>query len=157
MNLFPEERQKVLNIAVAKNNVAGQCVRKADGTPDWRANNVQCVIKAAKSSKVFANIGTDFIEKLSSVAVDRIFMPGDLILEEGAPGDSLFIMISGQAKVYIRQVQLTRQSLLREVTPGGKAEEEQKLLTTSIGMLHAGGISGEVAMLGISKTRGASV
>lgn len=148
MTLFPEERQKVLTIAFKKGNES--CPLKADGTPDWHANSLQAVIQAAQKTAMFKKIGPQIIEALSNAAVDRMFMPGDLIMKQGAPGDSLFIMVSGQAQVYINSGDHTSAS-------PADGEEQKAMRFTKIGMLNAGSISGELAMLGISKTRSATV
>jgi CRP-like cAMP-binding protein len=115
-------------------------------TPDWKSFHVPIVIKAAQAHPIFGKIGTEFIKELSSVSTDRIYMPGDMIIEEGSKGDSLFIMVSGQAMVYTQH--------------GGRAsgtDSERKARMMRIGTLIAGSISGELAMLGIAQKRSASV
>lgn len=146
MQLYPDERQKVLMIALKKSSgTGGQCIMKADGTPDWKANSVKTVVAAVQQTAMFGQIGAAFIEDLSNAAEDRIYMPGELIIEEGAAGDSLFIMVSGQAKVMVRDDHAKR------------ANDGNDSNQITVGMLKAGSISGELAMLGISKTRKATV
>mmetsp|Transcript_92851 Transcript_92851/g.144822 ORF Transcript_92851/g.144822 Transcript_92851/m.144822 type:complete len:1082 (+) Transcript_92851:127-3372(+) len=147
---FPEEREKVLMIAF-KRGAAGETVpTKADGSPDWKANHVHAVIKAARNHPIFGKIGVDFIKALSELAVDRIFMPGDLIIQEGQKGDSLFIMVSGQATVYTTQDAHGQQSKAAR-------SDDPKANMMRIGMLSAGSISGELSMLGIAQKRSASI
>merc|ERR1712205_275360 len=100
--------------------------------------------KAVKSSHVLGNMSGTFVEELSKVASNRIYMPGDLIIEEGKEGDSMFIMVSGNAAVYATNHE--------DQAPAGT-----KQATTRIGYLQAGSISGELAMLGVSTLRSATV
>jgi len=160
---FPEERQKVLMIAIRAESGGAPCVLKPDGTPDFKATNINAVVQAVQSTKMFGKIGAEFIKELAIAAADRIFMPGELILEEGASGDSLFVMVSGSAKVYLTRF-VENQSLPKiERSCGSFAgdasehPEERKVVTTTIGRLTAGSICGELAMLGIAKTRTATV
>merc|ERR1711975_44332 len=56
--------------------------------------------KAVKSSTVFGNMSVAFVEELAVVSNNRIYMPGDLIIQEGSEDDSMFIMVSGSAAVF---------------------------------------------------------
>jgi CRP-like cAMP-binding protein len=151
LELFPEERLKVLMIAFKRSCPEEAVAMKQDGTPDWKANHVSTVIKAAQSHPIFGKIGSEFIRELSNVSADRIYMPGDLIIEEGSKGDSLFIMVSGHAVVYTYNNDLTK------LDGSGKSVADGKFHKMRIGMLTAGSISGEMAMLGISQKRSASI
>jgi len=160
MQRFPEERQKVLMIAAKREANGEACHMKADGSLDWKANNLKTVVQAVQksSTSIFSNVGAEFIAELSTVADDRIYMPGEIIIKEGDPGDSLFIMVSGQAQVYIAQeVNTTGDSIPAEMDKQSSNDSLPKIATTMIGMIHAGEISGEMAMLGISKNRSATV
>merc|ERR1711865_1338552 len=53
-----------------------------------------------KHSPLLNSVCSNFVEELSHVAAARIYMPGDLILEQGVKGDSMFVMISGSASVF---------------------------------------------------------
>merc|ERR1719258_813104 len=60
---------------------------------------IEPFLRVMKASPLFATTSPDFVEELSHAAIDRIYMPGDLIIEQGTKGDSMFIMVSGQAGV----------------------------------------------------------
>ena len=46
----PRFPRKVLMIALKKSSgTGGQCIMKADGTPDWKANSVKTVVAAVDS------------------------------------------------------------------------------------------------------------
>lgn len=189
LEIFPEEREKMLMIAFKRTKPDDES-SGMEGFPKtgegWKANNLRAVIKAVKSSSLFGNISSDFIEELSTVSIDRIYMPGDVIIEEGQKGDSLFIMVSGQAAVFTAGIadaaghkhaavqpahqegsdanhrEKSKKSML--AVPHGEPSkgrnhkrESMALRNLRIGMLTAGSISGELAMLGVSQTRSATI
>jgi len=94
-------------------------------------------------------------------------MPGDLIIEEGKRGDSMFIMVSGQAMVFVSEsdASIREQDRRRDQddTPLARRSIESSFFPTKtkslsrIGMLTAGSISGELAMLGVSLIRSATI
>lgn len=155
LELFPDDRQKVLMIAFARSNKDDQSESQFKASAsmntisseDWQAVELRAVMKAVKSSKYLANIPAAFMEDLSKVSAHRIYMPGDLIIEEGKDGDSMFIMVSGNASVYA-------------TAPDDQAAhhaEDAPHPVTKIGVAAAGSISGELAMLGVSQTRSATI
>ena len=64
------------------------------------------LIGRIQSSPFFANTNPDFVAELASSAVDRIFMPGDLVVNEGDVGNSMFILLNGSADVYVTSLEL---------------------------------------------------
>merc|ERR1712096_592814 len=120
---------------------------------DWKTVELRAVMKAVKSSPVFGNMSVAFVEELSAVSSNRIYMPGDLIIEEGREGDSMFIMVSGNAAVFAtnHEEQGTRRVSSVPTTQACQAS------MTRIGVLTAGSISGELAMLGVSQVRSATI
>jgi len=107
----------------------------------WRQSNKMNVIKALAKSKMFSGVDDSFVGALSKAAIDRIYMPGEWIIEEGTSGDSMFILISGKASVCCTQI-----------------DQKTKVATKNfIGVLEAGAICGELAMLGVHSRRSATI
>jgi len=46
------------------------------------------------------------------------FEPGDIVLTEGDPGDSLFVLTEGRVKAFVRDAEKRRQILMRELREG---------------------------------------
>jgi len=180
LELFPQERKKVLIMAFKREQVQERgkpqtpvvsfSLAQDAADADWKATELKVVMRAVKTSPFFAAIGSSFIEKLGSVSADRIYMPGDLIIAEGTEGDSMFIMISGSAAVYTSNAKTTTQGLgstQRGSLVGRRRSrglsyfnKDNKLLEQNcqkIGVLKAGSISGEMAMLGIAHARSATI
>lgn len=157
---FPEERSKVMMMAFRREHqpqdeggeeksAADDALDPVTGSPrspstemergddQWIRMALQIVIKAMAKSDMFPQqAGSAFVEELGQVALNHVYMPGEHVMEEGASGNSMFIMISGMASVYTGK-------------PGAGF--------LRLGKLTAGSISGELAMLGVSQTRSATI
>ena len=48
---------------------------------------------------IFARLEPEDLKQIADRATERVFQPGDDLMREGEPGDELFILIEGQAKV----------------------------------------------------------
>ena len=134
LELFPDERMKVLMLSNG-----GQ------------ETDTQDLIGRIQESPFFCNTHPDFVRELASSAVDRIFMPGDCVVNEGEVGNSMFILLNGSADVFV--------SDKKDQEKGADKKPEAKKIKHMIrvGHLAAGAIAGELAMLGISQTRSASI
>eukprot|EP00927_Polykrikos_kofoidii_P066579 TRINITY_DN62150_c0_g1_i1.p1 TRINITY_DN62150_c0_g1~~TRINITY_DN62150_c0_g1_i1.p1 ORF type:complete len:1115 (+),score=222.94 TRINITY_DN62150_c0_g1_i1:97-3441(+) len=153
MELFPSDRQKFLMIAFQKSTpvsegkkfkspAPGNSKTKVSGQDDFHSKQKKIVATALSNSELFNNVTPEFVDDLQKVSTDRIYMPADHIIEEGSLGDSMFIMISGKAIVYVSTP---------ETDPSKPAGRQY------IGRLEAGSISGELAMLGVSQRRSATI
>mmetsp|Transcript_100022 Transcript_100022/g.173584 ORF Transcript_100022/g.173584 Transcript_100022/m.173584 type:complete len:1371 (+) Transcript_100022:74-4186(+) len=194
LELFPEERKKVLMVAYrrtggvdddddapANSDFSGDGRRasiddvRKDATESQQApgadpsvlNDTGCMgthrafMKVLKASPLFANTNSAFVDEISNAAIDRIYMPGDLIIEQGMRGDSMFIMVSGQAGVFVSDPDTVLDTHDPARMPvgasgGGKAAFDKRCFSR-VGTLHAGSISGELAMLGVSLIRSATI
>lgn len=154
---FPEERQKVLMIAFARQ--PGNESQAEEGRSrqsfsinrnpeDWKSVEFRIVMKAVKSSPLLGAMPEAFIEELSAVAVNRIYMPGDLVVEEGKEGNSMFIMVSGTAAVF---------AVNPEDKVAANRDPAVRPPLTRVGVLTAASISGELAMLGVYPVRSATI
>lgn len=128
----------------------------------WKSKTHRAFMRAMQKSQLFANVSTAFLEHLSSVSVDRIYMPGDHIIEEGKRGDSMFIMVSGTAGVFTSDEDRfhgTQPNFdgRKNSKPRGSTGLPSAQKSAKIGMLTPGSISGELAMLGVSQTRSATI
>jgi CRP-like cAMP-binding protein len=159
LETFPDERQKVLMIAFARQpgieapaaeehrpRKASFCLGNVE---DWKTVEFRIVMKAMKSSPLLGSMPEAFIEELSAVAINRIYMPGDLVMEEGQEGDSMFICVSGTAAVFA----VSAEDKLAANHQGANHKPQ----LSKVGMLSAASISGELAMLGVYPTRSATI
>eukprot|EP00929_Paragymnodinium_shiwhaense_P087058 TRINITY_DN47372_c0_g2_i1.p1 TRINITY_DN47372_c0_g2~~TRINITY_DN47372_c0_g2_i1.p1 ORF type:complete len:1305 (-),score=288.90 TRINITY_DN47372_c0_g2_i1:92-4006(-) len=128
--------------------------RQASGVEEARKSDLaefldsqeQIVRGALGRSKLFGAVPASFIKELAAVSESRIYMPGETLIQEGDESDSMFILVSGKAIVY-------------HIVPGVDRTDAQKQVAhkTTIGVLEAGSISGELSMLGVAKKRSASI
>lgn len=115
------------------------------------------IMQVLRRSSFFADVSEEFVDEIASTSVDRIYMPGDRIIEEGQRGDSMFVMISGTAAIYVADPEIcvdphTKSQAMADT--GGLCTVAAK---TRVATLNPGGISGELAMLGVSPFRGATI
>jgi len=126
--------------------------------------NRAIMAQALQGSPLFADVGTNFIEELALVATDRIYMPGDMIIEQGKKGDSMFVMVSGAAAVYATESGSNK----AKVGTGFSDDEpltmdgygnmvKPRSYVSRVGSLTGGSVGGELAMLGVSQTRSATI
>jgi len=107
-----------------------------------------------QNSQFFCNMHPGFVEELGNAAIDRIFMPGDLIVHEGDSGHSMFILVHGNAEVFMTE----REGVKVKAQPKKPVLKRRNTKHMSrVGVLSPGGICGELAMLGITQTRSASI
>lgn len=99
------------------------------------------ILDSLQRSDLFSGMHPTPLRELSSAVKTRIFMPGDFLMKEGDDGTSMFIMIIGGADV-----------LVRESSQGGPGE-----LGYVVAKLRPGSVCGEMAMLGVSTVRTATV
>jgi CRP-like cAMP-binding protein len=64
----------------------------SDDGSAYKSQTRKAFMRAMQKSPLFKDVSALFLDHLSAVSVDRIYMPGDLIIEEGKRGDSMFIM-----------------------------------------------------------------
>ena len=69
----------------------------------------------SRTSPFFCNTQPDFVIELANSAVDRIFMPGDLVVTEGEVGNSMYILLNGSADVYVSNPKEKDAKMLRYV------------------------------------------
>lgn len=140
LELFPDQRMKILNVAnQGKQKLAAQ----ANQSPDFTT--------ILQKSPFFSNTHPDFVQELGKAAIDRIFMPGDFIVFEGDVGYSMFILVNGAADVFMRDPEKTNPD-------AAKKENRRSVKALSrVGHLCPGAIAGELAMLGITQTRSATI
>lgn len=150
LRLFPNDKTKVLMLGYKTNRKhASDEVSPADGLraafDEYKAICKKVALAGVQKSKLFGGVnGLDyFVEELSRVSQDRIYLPGEYIIEEGQAGDSMFVMVSGKACAHVTQVENRDQK-----------ETRHKLF---IGVLETGSISGELCLLGVAQKRSANI
>ncbi|CAL1163176.1 unnamed protein product, partial [Cladocopium goreaui] len=124
---MPREREKVLPLLVRENtgnpNVAQQ-VRSSER-----------VAKILRERSIFANTSQEFLAEILNFGTVRVFMPGDRILQQGAEGNSMFILSLGLAQVVKETLEELDGSVVRNLY--------------FIGGLTYGSVFGELVMLGV--------
>lgn len=132
---MPREREKVLPLLVRENtgnpNVAQQ-VRSSER-----------VAKILRERSIFANTSQEFLAEILNFGTVRVFMPGDRILQQGAEGNSMFILSLGLAQVVKETLEELDGSVVRNLY--------------FIGGLTYGSVFGELVMLGVQSKRTASI
>jgi CRP-like cAMP-binding protein len=76
---------------------------------------------------LFANLKSPDLKAISQVTGEHIFAPGEMIAEQGEPGDEMFILISGEVGVKMSQ---------------GKGKEEKEIARRK-----PGDVVGEMALI----------
>eukprot|EP00929_Paragymnodinium_shiwhaense_P007252 TRINITY_DN111188_c0_g1_i1.p1 TRINITY_DN111188_c0_g1~~TRINITY_DN111188_c0_g1_i1.p1 ORF type:complete len:592 (+),score=108.45 TRINITY_DN111188_c0_g1_i1:93-1868(+) len=143
LQYFPEERGNLAKIAWLqvpqgkdKNKPAESCTDTALSVPntqkEWEAIKKRLVSEVVSMSPLLCEIGEDFLEELAVIAKARMYVPNELIIEQGGSCTSMFICVSGIASVR-----------------NGENDEVAKVT--------AGSLCGELAMLGLVATRSASI
>jgi Cyclic nucleotide-binding domain len=87
-----------------------EAVRHAEATPAAEEG------KGAAGSPLFSSFGQDELVAVMHGLRLLSFEPGDIIITEGDPGDSLFVLASGVAKAYVRKD--GRQTFARRMEEG---------------------------------------
>jgi CRP-like cAMP-binding protein len=153
LELFPEERERVMVMAM-KHQQEGQKDSDWDVEP---INSRRLMAEALRRSPVLANVSLEFIHELSSAATDRMYMPGDKIIEQGKKGDSMLIMVSGNASVYISDAEKGASAKDKDMNPDRVQAGSSKLCMTRVGSLVGGSVGGELCMLGVARHRSATI
>lgn len=83
------------------------------------------IIARLRNTQLFRDLGPAVIRKMAEVSIPIHFSPGDIIVQEGERGDSLFILAYGLLRV-------------RRKTDKG---------SMNLGMIHKGGFFGEFALM----------
>eukprot|EP00443_Scrippsiella_acuminata_P050492 CAMPEP_0115468828 /NCGR_PEP_ID=MMETSP0271-20121206/51160_1 /TAXON_ID=71861 /ORGANISM="Scrippsiella trochoidea, Strain CCMP3099" /LENGTH=980 /DNA_ID=CAMNT_0002895897 /DNA_START=81 /DNA_END=3021 /DNA_ORIENTATION=- len=139
LELFPADRGKILKVAFKRmgrsmSEVQEDMIEKMAPVGSERSSvrkRIEHFLETLRGSDLLKTAGSEFVEELAGVSTDRIYMPGDCIIEEGKRGASMFVMLSGEAGVY---------------KAGGM-----------VAQLGPGSISGELAMLGVSLIRSTTI
>ncbi|CAE7780384.1 Hcn1, partial [Symbiodinium necroappetens] len=61
-------------------------------------------VEIVASSRIFSDMSHAFVQELAASAIDRIFMPGDVVMHQGAVEFSMFILVTGTADVFVSDV-----------------------------------------------------
>jgi len=111
-------------------------------------------VEIVASSRIFSDMSHAFVQELAASAIDRIFMPGDVVMHQGAVEFSMFILVTGTADVFVSDVSKSDDpyTVTKERSPVRHARSMSR-----VSHLAPGAICGELAMLGITPTRSATI
>jgi CRP/FNR family cyclic AMP-dependent transcriptional regulator len=82
-----------------------------------RRSPIEATIELLRRVSLFSDLSPEELEKVARVAVPRSYPAGSIILREGDPGDTCYILRSGEARV-IRQHADGRAITLTNLGPG---------------------------------------
>lgn len=166
LELFKEERSRVFEAAQKGITVPAKSSIPVSVDGEHRRTLLSGIMKAP----FFEGMGIEFVEQLSALSVDRFFMPGEQFIREGDKGNSMFIVVSGEAAVFTNSLRGRNyhkghdkgHSVNGELlsAPEGPPKHEWKLFhqaTHKVRHLNVGNVIGELTMLGISPMRSATV
>jgi len=135
VQLYPGQRGNIFKAAFKQVGITDDCSFDHDSRSP-SAPNEDRFLEGLRKAPFFSQMELQLVRKLSTLSIQCIFLPGELIIEEGSKGDSMFVLVTGNADVYKQY-----------------KEETQKLLQS----LSAGNLFGELAMLGVAPSRRASI
>eukprot|EP00439_Symbiodinium_sp_Y106_P074881 s31_g14.t1 len=134
---YPREREKVVPLLVLEHQQQSNPRSTVTQVKSYRQERVA---KILRERSIFSNTSQDylaeFVAEILNFGTVRVFMPGDRIIQQGAEGNSMFILSVGMAEV-------VKESL----------EENLHF----IGGLTYGSVFGELVMLGVQSKRTASI
>lgn len=101
--------------------LAGELRRKKSGG-EWQ--NLGFVVGAFANKELFFGLSEQQLEKIAGIAEVRQYQAGDEVFHEGAPGNAIYIVLSGEIDIYKEREQghkvnlssLTAGSILGEMT-----------------------------------------
>jgi len=82
-----------------------------------RRSPIEATIELLRRVSLFSELSPSELEKIARVAVPRSYQAGSIILREGDPGDTCYILRSGEARV-VRQHADGRAITLTNLGPG---------------------------------------
>mmetsp|Transcript_16359 Transcript_16359/g.28705 ORF Transcript_16359/g.28705 Transcript_16359/m.28705 type:complete len:1010 (+) Transcript_16359:85-3114(+) len=136
----PREREQVVPVLVMQYQQESQ-QQAAEKVKSHR--EAHRVAKILRERSIFAKASQEFLGEILQFGAIRVFMPGDRIIEQGADGNSMFILSVGIAHVVKESMSEADHRIIRTLT--------------NIGGLTYGGVFGELVMLGVQSKRSASI
>eukprot|EP00927_Polykrikos_kofoidii_P050818 TRINITY_DN44693_c0_g1_i1.p1 TRINITY_DN44693_c0_g1~~TRINITY_DN44693_c0_g1_i1.p1 ORF type:complete len:1124 (+),score=122.98 TRINITY_DN44693_c0_g1_i1:103-3474(+) len=106
----------------------------------WKGDARTDVKVILRDRSIFSTASSSFLDAIVGVGKDRVFVPGDRIVQQGAEGVSMFVLTSGFANV------------VTEESPGC---DSRTLHFVSV--LPPGSVFGELVMLGVQSRRSTSI
>ncbi len=115
---YPDDGKTDVDLMQA---LAGERRRKKSGG-EWQ--NLGFVIGALASKELFFGLSEQQLEKIAGIAEVKQYQAGDEIFHEGAPGNAIYIILSGEIDIYKEREQgrkvnlssLTAGAILGEMT-----------------------------------------
>lgn len=172
MEVHPEDREKVLARALKLMKEMRNALRRSSGASKAKAavapkatlldddrEDHSTLLSEFLTAPFFEGMSLECLEKISSVAQTQLYLPGEFITEQGATGDTMFIIVSGSASVLIRSDPDSQVQGLTALThsPFQQAGRNEKARMSKVQDLKPGSVFGELTMLGIMRTRAATV
>jgi len=137
---YPREREKVVPLLVLEHQQQSNPRSTVTQVKSYRQERVA---KILRERSIFSNTSQEFLAEILNFGTVRVFMPGDRIIQQGAEGNSMFILSVGMAEVVKESLEEYAGILLRNLH--------------FIGGLTYGSVFGELVMLGVQSKRTASI
>ncbi|CAE7225969.1 Hcn1 [Symbiodinium sp. CCMP2592] len=129
---YPREREKVVPLLVLEHQQQSNPRSTVTQVKSYRQERVA---KILRERSIFSNTSQEFLAEILNFGTVRVFMPGDRIIQQGAEGNSMFILSVGMAEVVKESLEEYAGILLRNLH--------------FIGGLTYGSVFGELVMLGV--------
>ncbi|CAK9063531.1 unnamed protein product [Durusdinium trenchii] len=131
-------------------NAAQQVPRSSERVRATGAvENTGVVAKVLRERSIFAHASQEFLAEILNYGSVRVFMPGDRIIQQGAEGNSMFILSLGLAQVVKENLDYAGNSVVRSGSGAGNLY--------FIGGLTYGSVFGELVMLGVQAAAGGHI
>ena len=101
-NLFKKITESLNDVGIAQSAVNWQ-VSKRGFLEEVETKNIKSIDEQVKNVEIFKDFADNEIDSLISKSNTRNFEPNQNIVNENDEGDSLFIILSGNARVYIEK------------------------------------------------------
>jgi hypothetical protein len=95
-----------------------EAARNASRVPATRAEPPAATPSGAEASPLFSGFSQEELEAVIRGLRLLSFEPGDIVLTEGDPGDSLFVLTTGTLKTFVRNPQGSGQLFVRSLRDG---------------------------------------
>lgn len=160
----PADRAKVLELAISRAKAAqmkeettrteGNADEKADLESGSGEHSLEFL-----TAPFFEGMSSECCQKIISVTKAEHFLPGELITEQGKRGDTMYIMVSGNAGAFVKSdqdVQVQHGPVLLS-SPFKQVGNVDRMLMNKVKDMKPGSVFGELALLGVMPKRAATI
>jgi len=159
LEMFPEERQRILFQMLKSGDLPADAFPQLSTMSGSVASDRDMLVKLLGDSPFFGRGSEAFVQTLAATAEVRIYIAGEVVVQEGDEGDSMFIIISGTVTVFQESDKTIDKEASAKPDGLGLIRSNQLNMNNQnkIAVLPKGSLFGELAALGINETRNATI